>query len=71
MDRVNPVIGFDTERCHKKCPCCNAGPGALSLLNPQGEEKGGIVNYSYRCEACHRYFREYQINKDLKIWGGA
>jgi hypothetical protein len=56
---------------HQECPTCGGGPGVLRLLNPRGEEKGGIVNYSYRCGACHRYFREYRINKDLKIWGGS
>ena len=55
----------------KKCPSCGTGSGVLRLLNARGEERGGIVSYSYRCGACNQYFREYRINNDLNIWGGA
>lgn len=55
----------------KKCFCCGAGPDHLRLLNPKGEFRGGVVNYSYRCDECKQYFKEYWINGELKTLGGA
>ncbi len=53
----------------KTCLTCGAGPDSLYLLNPRGEERGGVVNFSYRCGECKQYFRKYWINGKLKMVG--
>lgn len=55
----------------KKCLSCGAGQKHLSLLNPKGEEKGGVINFSFRCEKCSAYFKEYWINGKPIMTGGA
>lgn len=55
----------------KKCLSCGAGQNHLRLLNPKGEERGGVVNYSFRCGKCKAYFKEYWINGKLRMTGGA
>jgi len=55
----------------KKCLSCGAGQKNLCLLNPKGEEKGGVVNFSFRCEKCRAYFKEYWINGKPIMTGGA
>ena len=55
----------------KMCCNCNAGPDCLRLLNPKGEFRGGVVNYSYRCDECKQYFKEYWMSGELKMVGGA
>lgn len=55
----------------KKCLSCGAGQNHLRLLNPKGEAKGGVVNFSFRCAKCKAYFKEYRINGKLRMTGGA
>jgi len=55
----------------KKCLSCGAGQNHLRLLNPKGEEKGAGANFSFRCEKCKAYFKEYWINGKLRMTGGA
>lgn len=55
----------------KKCLCCGAGADSLDLLNPKGEERGGVHNFSYRCRKCRQYFKEYWINGKLIMKGAA
>ena len=55
----------------KKCFYCGAGPNHIRLLNPKGEFRGGVLNFSYRCDECKQYFKEYWINEEIKTLGGA
>jgi hypothetical protein len=55
----------------KKCLSCGAGQNHLRLLNPKEEVKGGGVNFSFCCEKCRAYFKEYWINGKLRMTGGA
>ena len=55
----------------KKCFYCGAGPNHIRLLNPKGEFRGGVLNFSYRCDECKKYFKEYWINEEIKTLGGA
>jgi hypothetical protein len=55
----------------KKCLFCGAGQDHLRLLNLKEEVKGGVVNFSFRCEKCRAYFKEYWINGKLRMTGGA
>ncbi|MFC1488350.1 hypothetical protein ACFL6B_00735 [Thermodesulfobacteriota bacterium] len=64
----------DTKKCRaeeKKCLSCGAGQDGLHLLNPEGEFRGGVLNYSFRCGKCKQYFKEYWINGKLKMTGAA
>ena len=58
----------------KKCIHCGAGHESLSLLNPEGEVKGEIVSYYFRCKECQKYFKEFWVNEEYKTvlatWSG-
>jgi hypothetical protein len=63
-----------TKKCmaeEKKYLSCGAGRESLCLLNPRGEERGGVLNFSYRCKRCKQYFKEYWIGGSLKMVGAA
>jgi hypothetical protein len=55
----------------KKCLSCGAGQKHLRLLNPKGEERGGVINFSFRCGKCKAYLKEYWINGKPIMTGGA
>jgi hypothetical protein len=53
----------------KRCLYCGAGPDRIRRLNPKPEFRGGVANFSFRCDECNRYFREYWINGKLIMTG--
>ncbi len=72
--KANAAMQDNKKRClskEQKCLSCGAGPDSLRLLNPKGEERGGVRNFSYRCGKCKQYFKEYWINGKLKMVGAA
>jgi methionyl-tRNA synthetase len=50
----------------EKCIHCGADHESLSLLNPEGEVKGEVVSYYFRCEECQKYFKEIWVNDEFK-----
>jgi len=72
--KANAAMKDNKKRClqeEQKCLSCGAGQDSLRLLNPKGEERGGVRNFSYRCVKCKQYFKEYWMSGKLKMVGAA